>query len=869
MPSFLRSRLRIRLLILSLGSVLPALGVIVYTQSVERSQAWTRAFDDTLRLTRLAARQPASTLQGAQYLLQTLAQFPALSSDVDACRVVLANVLRDHAGYTSLFVVNALGATVCSSRAIDRPLSVLDRPWFQRALKTHAVVVSGYQVSRATGRPDIIVAYPILGANGAVTQVLGASLSLDLLGAFVTAIELPAYATLALLDSNRTILARSTGGAQWIGVTPPLSPGTGTRMQDFVDAPGVDGVRRLYVTVPVESNLSTHFYVVMGIERAAAFGEANHLLRRQMILLGLVMLAAAGLGLLAGEAFVLRPIRMLRTVTDRLASGDLSARAQLALGFPGISDLTEAVNTMAVAHETRQHERDRAERQLRDSEERYRVPFEHTPHPSWLYDVETLCFLEVNRAACEQYGYTREEFFAMSIRDIRAAEEATRAPERAAAKDGTIDDGGNSTINHRKKDGTLITVEISSMEVTVAGRAARLVLANDISDRHRLEQQLRQAQKMEAVGQLAGGIAHDFNNLLTVVTGYSEMALAELGADHPVADSIAEIAKAGDRAATLTRQLLAFSRKQLLAPEVIDPNALVANVQALLRRLIGEHIELVVDAAPGIGAVLADPNQLDQVLMNLAVNARDAMPDGGVLTIATSAAAIDDAHALPPLRAGRYVVVSVRDTGVGMDASTQAHIFEPFFTTKGPAEGTGLGLAMVYGIVQQSGGEVLVVSAPGHGSTFSVYLPRVDDAPVAASRDAGAVPARGWETILVVEDEDAVRRLTTTALRRGGYNVIEAASGPEALATHAQYPDRIALLVTDVVMPKMSGLELAARLTALQPELKVLCVSAYSAEQVEAQGAGEWPFMAKPFVLAELLAKIRDVLDAGATAARP
>ena len=862
MAPFLASRLRTRLLILSLSGVLPALGVIVYTQSVERSQARERTLDDNLRLTRLAARQPASIIQGAQYLLQTLAQFPALSSDVRACRSVLHNVVRDHTGYTNLFVVDPRGAVECSSRSDEQPLSVLDRPWFQRAMQTHAIVVGDYQISRATGSPDIIVAYPVLGATGAVERVLGAGLTLDLLGAVVSAIKLPEHATLTLFDRNRTILARSPDGARWIGRTTPVSPEAATSGQTFVDAAGVDGVRRLYVTVPVETSVTADLYVGMGIEQTAAFAGANQLLRRQLALLGLVTLAALAIGLLGGEAFVLRPIRVLRVVTDRLAAGDLSARAQLARGLPGLSELGEAVNTMAVAHEARQRERDEAERQLRAAEERYRVPFEHTPHPSWLYDVETLRFIEVNRAACQQYGYTREEFLRMSILDIRPADDASRVRDRVAAAAGELAEGANSTWTHRKKDGTLITVEISSMAVTVAGRSARLVLANDISDRHRLEQQLRQAQKMEAVGQLAGGIAHDFNNLLTVVTGYSEMALDELGPGHPVAESIAEIAKAGDRAATLTRQLLAFSRKQVLAPEIIDPNALVANIDALLRRVIGEDIELVIDSERGIGAVKADPNQLDQVLLNLAMNARDAMPDGGVLTIETRAARVDHAQAHPQLRAGRYVVISVCDTGVGMDAATQARIFEPFFTTKGPAEGTGLGLAMVYGIVQQSGGEVVVTSQPGKGSRFSVYLPWVDDSPVASADEAGQTAIGGSETILVAEDEEAVRRLTTAALRRGGYTVLEARSGPEALAVHARFRDRIALLVTDVVMPKMSGLELAARLSQLQPDLKVLCVSGYSAEAVGAKGPIAWPFLAKPFLLTVLLAKVRDVLDA-------
>jgi two-component system cell cycle sensor histidine kinase/response regulator CckA len=862
MAPFLASRLRTRLMILSLTGVLPALGVIVYTQSVERKQARERTLDDNLRLTRLAARQPASIIEGAQHLLQTLAQFPALSSDVAACRSVLRNVVRDNPGYTNLFVVGPRGGVECSSRSEEQPLSLPDRPWFQRAMQTHAIVVGDYQISRATGSPDIIVAYPVLGADGAVERVLGAGITLDLLGAVVSAVKLPEHATLTLLDRNRTILARYPDGARWIGRTMPISLEAATSGQAFVDAAGVDGVRRLYVTVPVETSVAARLYVGMGIERTAAFAPANQLLRYQLALLGLVTVAAVAIGLLGGEAFVLHPIRTLRVVTDRLAAGDLSARAQLARGLPGLSELGEAVNTMAVALEARQRERDEAERQLRAAEERYRVPFEHTPHPSWLYDVATLRFLEVNRAACQQYGYTREEFLRMSILDIRLADDAARVRERVAVAGLESGEGANSTWTHRKKDGTPITVEISSMAVTVAGRPARLVLANDISDRHRLEQQLRQAQKMEAVGQLAGGVAHDFNNLLTVVTGYSDLALAELGKDHPVAATIEEILKAGDRAATLTRQLLAFSRKQVMAPEIIDPNALVSNIDALLRRVIGEHIELQIVREIGVGAVKADPNQLDQVLLNLAVNARDAMPEGGVLTIETRAARVDEAHTHLHLRAGRYVVISVRDTGVGMDADTQARIFEPFFTTKGPAEGTGLGLATVYGIVHQSGGDVLVTSEPGKGSTFSVYLPWVHDSPDALAAQTVETAIGGTETILLAEDEDAVRRLTTAGLRRNGYTVLEACSGPEALKVHARSRGGIALLVTDVVMPKMSGLELAARLSQLQPDLKVICVSGYSADAAAARGPIPWPFLAKPFMLTALLAKVRDVLDA-------
>jgi two-component system cell cycle sensor histidine kinase/response regulator CckA len=375
---------------------------------------------------------------------------------------------------------------------------------------------------------------------------------------------------------------------------------------------------------------------------------------------------------------------------------------------------------------------------------------------------------------------------------------------------------------------------------------------------------------MEAVGRLAGGIAHDFNNLLTTVLGYSDMALNELGEDDPIRSEILEIRKAGERAANLTRQLLAFSRKQVFEPRTVDLNALIAESTRMLARLIGEHIHLITQLDPSLGSVRADPGQVEQVIANLVVNARDAMPEGGTLTIRTRNADVEVSGSREHfgVAPGRYVVILVTDTGVGIDSETQKRIFEPFFTTKEKPQGTGLGLATVYGIVSQSGGEIFVASEPGRGAAFAVYLPRVDGgvpAPVAAARSA---PAGGSETILLVEDESAVRDLTRRCLEKSGYNVLQAASAEEALDVVGRHPGEIHLLLTDVIMPGASGPELARQLSSRRANLEILFVSGYTDETMTSQqilqpGAS---FLQKPFTPDSLARKVRDVLDRRATA---
>ncbi|HET9039737.1 MAG TPA: PAS domain S-box protein [Gemmatimonadales bacterium] len=478
-----------------------------------------------------------------------------------------------------------------------------------------------------------------------------------------------------------------------------------------------------------------------------------------------------------------------------------------------------------------------------------------------------------NRAAESIFGWTEEEAIGRRlpcIPDDRQGE-FDRFRAEVMAGDGFTN---RETVGARK-DGTRFEVSISSAPLHDANRqpVGFVAVYVDVSGRVRAEEalrqsqeQLRQALKMEAVGRLAGGVAHDFNNLLSAILSYSEMVLDELPPDHVSREDVEQIRQAGSRAAELTHQLLAFSRRQLLQPRIIDLNAVVARVDRMLRRVIGEDIELRTALSPSLGHTRADAGQLEQVLMNLAVNARDAMPAGGILTITTANAEVGGGGVghWPQLQPGGYVTLAVRDTGVGMSRDVQERIFEPFFTTKGPGHGTGLGLSTVYGIVAQSGGQVFVTSEPGAGSTFTIYLPAHHAEADLAREHAPRAPARGGpETVLLVEDEALVRQLTHEILRRNGYRVLEAGDGVEALAVLRDHRGHIDLLLTDVVMPRMSGHELVELARPLRPDMRILYVSGYSEEAIARQGqlTVGVELLSKPFTPGVLTSKIRELLD--------
>ena len=503
---------------------------------------------------------------------------------------------------------------------------------------------------------------------------------------------------------------------------------------------------------------------------------------------------------------------------------------------------------------------------LRDSEQQYRQLVQSAIYGIFRSGTRDN-FLAVNPAMVRLLGYdSAEQILALNLgSEVFADREERAAVFQALHESGKLE---GVEARWRRSDGKLITVRLSGRAVRdSAGEVEAFeVIAEDVTERRHLEDQLRQSQKMEAIGRLAGGVAHDFNNLLTVIKGYSELMMEEIRPEDPLRMELDEIQKAADRAATLTRQLLAFSRQQVMAPKVVDLNAIVNNMDKLLRRLLGEDVQLSATFDPDLGRVKADPGQIEQVIMNLAVNARDAMPLGGKLSIETANVDFDDTYAREHIAAksGSYVMIAVTDSGTGMPPEVRQRIFEPFFTTKELGKGTGLGLSTVYGIVKQSDGYIWVYSEIGVGTSFKVYLPRVDaPADVIPQRQLSSGAHRGTETVLLVEDEDGVRALVRQVLHKHGYTVLEARHGGEALLQCERHAGDIQLLLTDVVLEQMSGRELAERLSVLRPSMKVLFISGYTDDAIIAHGvlAPGTAFLQKPFTTDALARKIRQVLD--------
>ncbi len=561
-----------------------------------------------------------------------------------------------------------------------------------------------------------------------------------------------------------------------------------------------------------------------------------------------VMLTSRGAEEVAVEA-------MKAGAADYLSKANLSVEA-----------LERAIRHALALHAEEQ-QRWHAEAALRASEERFRALVENSSDALLLVDAEGRV-IYLTPSSQRHLGWEPDQMLGRSIFDFIHADDR----EEVGIKLMEMIDNAGRPVSHevrfRHADGLYRIMEtVGVNRLTDPSVGAIVVNTRDITERRRLEEQLRQAQKMEAVGQLAGGVAHDFNNLLTAILGYTNLMLDDIAAEDPLRQDLIEIQSAGERAASVTRQLLAFSRRQMLHPQIVDINTLVAQLEKLLRRLISENVELVTALAADLVPVRVDPASVEQILVNLAVNARDAMPLGGRLTIETANVDLDDSYVfthavMPP---GRYVMLAVGDTGQGMDEATRARIFEPFFTTKEQGKGSGLGLATVYGIVKQSGGFIWVYSELGHGTVFKVYLSPADSRTAGHGTDfhrrADSKP--GWETVLLVEDEDAVRALAREVLRRHGYVVLEARHGVDALRLAERHTDDIHLLVTDVVMPHMSGREAAERLTTVRPAMKVLFMSGYTDHAVMHRdvtpGAA---FLQKPFTPEAFARKVRQVLDA-------
>jgi signal transduction histidine kinase/CheY-like chemotaxis protein len=744
-------RLRARLVSLGLIATAPALVVILYTQSVERTRARERAVSDIRQVTQLAASQQATLFDGVQRLLLTLSQLPEVHSDDPArCRALLPSLLRDHPGYINIWVNKVTNTSFCEAITVGTQITSANstRAWYQRAAATRATAVGDYQVSPLTGMPDVIIAHPLLSHDGAIEGIVAAAISLDPLNDIAARAALPAGTTLTLVDRQQRILARHPADTHAIGQKMPAPTGVSPEM--VIDIVGIDGVPKLYATAPVRGILDTGLSIGMEVDRDAALAPASNLLRRQAALLTALLVATLAATLAGGEQFVLKPITTLAEVTRRLASGDLSARARLPRSAPGLEALAAAVNTMATEMEARSRAEAHAQAELRASEER-----------------------------------------------------------------------------------------------------------------------LRHVQKLETVGQLAAGVAHNFNNLLTVIAGFSELLMAR----HPDEQDrveIEEIKRATTRGALLTRQLLAFSRRQEAVRTRLDLNQTLGELRDMLGRVLPENIRLSIAPAPEAAWVVIDRHEAEQVVLNLVLNARDAMPDGGSIDIAVAHVMLEASasSALGPPLTGRFVRVAVKDTGTGMVPEVREHLFEPFFTTKDAGRGTGMGLASVDGIVRQNRGAIIVDTAPGKGSTFTVYFPAVSAAEpetTAPASPAAARPAPTGTTILLVEDEDALRLVVARMLAQAGYHVLDARAPSEALQLFDQHRSDISLLVTDVVMPEMSGPALAERLIEKRPDLRVLFVSGYNEDLTSLSAPGrKSKFLVKPFSSATLVATVHELFTAPA-----
>jgi len=511
--------------------------------------------------------------------------------------------------------------------------------------------------------------------------------------------------------------------------------------------------------------------------------------------------------------------------------------------------------------------RKKAEQGLKESEERYRIIFEGAAEGILVADMETRRFRYCNPVICEMLGYAEEELIELGVTDIHPKESLDHvlAEFEAQAR------GDNllaPNIPCLRKDGSVIFVDIQTTSAVIDGLECNVGFFTDITKRRHIEAQLRQAQKMEAIGTLAGGVAHDFNNILTTIIGYADLMLMDIDIDKPLTDKINEIKIAGERAAGLTRQLLAFSRKQIIQPKILDLNKLLTGIEKMLVRLIGEDIEILMIPESASWQVEIDPGQMEQVIMNLAINAKDAMPNGGKLTFQTANMELNEnyfaEHGIVEEQIGSYVMLAVSDTGSGIDEETQKRIFEPFYSTKETGKGTGLGLSTVYGIVKQSGGFVWVYSEPGQGTTFKVYLPRVKADVKAEEKEQTPVENLGGsETVFIVEDDNSLRNLAQKALQQHGYRVLTAENGEDALRISKEYEGAIDLMVTDVVMPKMGGKETAERLQPLHPQMKVIYMSGYTDESIVHHGvlAPGLNFLEKPFSPANLARKVREVLN--------
>ncbi|WP_242343326.1 ATP-binding protein [Anaeromyxobacter terrae] len=853
--SKLLASLRVRLLFLVLVAVVPALGILTYAAREHRRLLEVGVEQESHAIARLLAERNSRVIERARGVLMGISRLPSLrAGDGEACSRDLAPIVAATVELGNLGAVALDGEYFCRA-AGGRRVNLLDRDNVRVPLETGEFAVGAYRVSRSRGVPSIGFGLPVRDDGGRITAVAIAMLDVQALQRDLDAMELPQGGAAALLDREGTILALRPYDAKLVGTKLPSALHAGAMDDVARRAVGPDGVERIYGFHDVFMGPGpAALHAAAGVPIADAYAPVNRILLRTFLAFGGVALLALVAAGFAAERLLVRKLRALMAAARRIAGGDYSARVGLEPGREELGQLIGAFDEMAHSLESLS----RQNRLILDSVGEGIIGIDRAG-----------LIVFANPAAARALGRSVEELLGQDGHGLVHPTTLDGSPVpaaecriRAAMRDGIVRHGVDEAF--RRRDGSAFPAEFVASPLVDGGAIVGLVLAfRDVGERRRLEEQLRHSQKMEAVGQLAGGVAHDFNNLLTAIISFARLVQESLPPEHASQPDVREIVVAAERAGTLTRQLLAFSRRQRLAPRVVHLAEVVRGMEPMLRRILGETVALEVDVrAPG--TVVADPGQLELAVLNLAVNARDAMPEGGRLLVAVderaASEAIAEEAALPP---GPVALLSVRDAGVGMDEATQARVFEPFFTTKPLGKGTGLGLSTVYGIVSQSGGAIRVRSTPGQGSEFRILLPLHAEE---AAPEAAARLERAWgghETILLVEDDPAIRAVARRALDGAGYRVIDAASAEGGLTAAEALQGPLHLLVSDVILPGRNGWDLARELEQRRPGVRVLFVSGYARH---ASGVAlvpaDAPFLAKPFAPDDLLRAVRSALDA-------
>lgn len=880
MKSFFSWSIRTHLLILVIMALLPALAIILYSGLENRLRAIKDAETTVTQLEQNLAENQLRNVERSRQLLMTLAKLPIVrNQSVEECTSLLRDLLKQNPCLSNILIADQNGTVFASALPFTK-LNVADRGYFQEARQHRGFTVGEYTISRTAQKPAIHFAYPVFAENGVPRGVVIAAFDLCYYAQFFSKAKLPEGSALTLTDFHGTRIYRYPDTKKYFGV--PDLPEMQKRMsgparEGTFTAPGVDGVIRLYAFQRLNLlSTSSNFFIRVGIPAEAVVASAQASLSRNLILMGIAAIMALFFTWLLGELFFVRRLTTLVTASHRIGAGSLDTRSGLPHAGGEIGQLAKSFDEMAAALEKRDTERSLADAALMESEKRLSLVLQGSMDGFWDWNMQTMAVRQSDRWA-EMLGYRPDEV-EPHVRSWKSLVHPDDLPGvMNVFKEHLAGSRLQYQIEYRMRcksgewcwildRGKVVEWDENGEPLRMSGTATDITARKRIEDdKKQLERQLIQAQKIEAVGQLAGGIAHDFNNILTAIVGYGNLLLMKLETDDLLRQYTGQILAAADRGAALTRSLLAFSRKQAMNPEPVRLNEIIEQIHKLLERLIGEDIELTTKLSVKNPLIMADSGQIEQILMNLVTNARDAMPEGGKISICTDQLEIDKAglaiHALE--KPGQYALLTVIDTGTGIDDSMKEKIFEPFFTTKEVGKGTGLGLAMVYGIVQQHDGHITVSSSKGSGTSFSIYIPVHEGSQQKNRSSDPDTVSTGTESILIAEDDEIIRELTRNVLEANGYHVITAVDGDDAIDKFFEHRKTVGMLVLDLMLPKRNGRDVCLTIRKIKSDIKVLFISGYTAEILKQKKLldSHSNFLPKPVTPKLLLQRVRETLD--------